>query len=165
MQSECPSEKRSPKPKKDRQHVRLAEDSEELGTSDSEDGFHASIFTLESKTQHLKISAPAVKDPVRIEGVDLEMEVDTGAAASIMNYTRDFKNLALSNKTLHACTKTPLDIAGQILDDVEYNDQRLTLPLLIVRAEKYAPPLLGRVWMPKICLDLKNLLSLSNGQF
>ena len=33
LQSECPSEKRSPKPKKDRQHVRLAEDSEELGTS------------------------------------------------------------------------------------------------------------------------------------
>ena len=167
MQSECPSEKRSPKPKKDRQHVRLAADSEELGTSDSEDRFHASIFTLESNTQHLKISAPAVKDPVRIEGVDLEMEVDTGAAASIMNYTRDFKNLALRpvNKTLHACTGTPLDIAGQILVDVEYNDQRLTLPLLIVRAEKYAPPLLGRVWMPKICLDLKNLFSLSNGQF
>ena len=155
MQSECPSEKRSPKTKKDRQHVRLAKDSEELGTSDSEDGFHASIFTLKSKKQHLKISAPAVKDPVRIEGVDLEMEVDTGAAASIMNYTRDFKNLALR----------PVDIAGQILVDVEYNDQRLTIPLLIVRAEKYASPLLGRVWMPKICLDLKNLLSLSNGQF
>ena len=47
LQSECLSEKRSPKPKKDRQHVRLAKDSEELGTSDSKDGFQAPIFTLE----------------------------------------------------------------------------------------------------------------------
>ena len=47
LQSECLSEKRSPKPKKRRQHVRLAKDSEELGRSDSEDGFHAPIFTLE----------------------------------------------------------------------------------------------------------------------
>ena len=107
---------------------------------------------------------------MRIEGVDLEMEVDTGAAASIMNYTdyaRYFKNLALRpvNKTFHAYTGTPLDIAGQILVDVEYNHQQLTLPLLIVRAEKYAPPLLGRVWMLNIRLNLKNLFSPSNGQF
>ena len=87
MQSECPSGKRSLKPKKDRQHVRLAEDIEELGTSDSEDGLHASIFTLESKKQHSKVSAHAVTVPVRIEGVDLQMEVDTGEASSIMNYT------------------------------------------------------------------------------
>jgi len=170
LQSECPSEKCSPKPKQDKQHVRLAQDSEELGTSDSEDGFQASIFTLESKTQHSKISAPAVKVPVRIEGVDLQMEVDAGAAASIMNYTdyvRYFKYLALRpvNKTFHAYTGTPLDIVGQILVNVEYIDQQLTLPLLIVRAEKYAPPLLGRAWMTKIRLDWKNLFSPSNGQF
>ena len=41
----------------------------------------------------------------------------------------------------------------------------MTLPLLIVRAEKYAPPLLGRAWMTKICLDWKNLFSPSKGQF
>ena len=170
LQSECPSEKRSPKPKQDKQHVRLAEDSEELGTSDSEDGFLASIFTLESKTQYSKISAPAVKVPMRIEGVDLQMEVDTGAAASIMNYTdymRYFKYLALRpvNETFHAYTGTPLDIVGQIMVNVEYIDQQLTLLLLIVRAEKYAPLLLGRAWMTKIRLDWKNLFSPSNGQF
>ena len=130
-----------------------------------------SIFTLESKTQHSKISALAVKVPVRIEGVDLQMEVDTGAAASIMNYTDYvwyFKYLALRpvNKTFHAYTGAPLEIAGQILVEVEYNDQQLlTLPLLIVRAEKYAPPLLGRAWLTKIRLDWKNLFSPSNGQF
>ena len=79
------------------------------------------------KTQHLNISAPAVKVSVRIEGVDLQMEVDTGAAASIINYTdyaRYFKYLALRpvNKTFHAYTGSPLDIAGQILVDEKYND-------------------------------------------
>ena len=49
--------------------------------------------------------------------------------------------------------------------DVEYNDQQLTQPLLIVRANKYAPPLLGRAWMTKVRLDWKNLFSPSNGQF
>ena len=112
MQSECPNGKSSPKPKKDRQHVRLAEDVKELETSDSEDGFRASIFSLES--QDLKISAPAVKVPVWIEDVDFQMEVDPGAAASIMGYTdyeRYFKYLALRpvNKSFHAYTGTPLD--------------------------------------------------------
>ena len=170
LQSECPNGKCSPKPKKDRQYVRLAEDFEKLETSDSEDGLHASIFTLESKSQDLKISAPAVKVPVRIEDVDFQMEVDTGAAASVMNYTdyaRYFKCLALRpvKKSFHAYTGTPLDIAGQILVDLKYNDQQLTLLLLIVRAKKYAPPLLARAWMTKIRLDWKNLLSPSNAQF
>ena len=147
LQSECPNGKSSPKPKKDRQHVRLAEDFKELETSDSEDGFRASTFSLESESEDLKISAPAVKVPLRIEDVDFQMEVDTGAAASIMSYTdyqRHFKYLALRpvNKSFHAYTGTPLDIAGQVLVDVEHNDQQLTLPLLIVRAEKYALPCL-----------------------
>ena len=98
LQSECPNGKSPPNPKKDRQHVRLAEDSEELGPSNSEDGFHASIFTLESESRDSKISAPAVKVPVRIEDVDFQMEVDAGAAASIVSYTdyeRYSKYLAL----------------------------------------------------------------------
>ena len=98
MQSESPNGKSSPKPKKDGHHVRLAEDIKELETRDLEDGFRATIFSLESESQDLKISAPAVKVPVRIEDVDFQMEVDTGAAASIMSYTdyeRYFKYLAL----------------------------------------------------------------------
>ena len=82
-------------------------------------------FTLESEPKDLKISFFAVKVPVRIEEVDFQMEVDTGAAASIMRYTdyeRYFKYLALGpvNKSFHACTGTPLDIAGHDLVGVEH---------------------------------------------
>ena len=97
-------------------------DLKELETGDSEDGFHASIFSLKSESQDFKISAFALKDPVQIEDVDFQMEVDTGAAASIMSYTDYkgyFKYLALRpvNKSFHAYTGTPLDIAGQVLVD------------------------------------------------
>ena len=58
-----------------------------------------------------------------------------------------------------------LNITGQVVVDVEHNAQQLTLPLLIVRAKKYAPLLLGKAWMMKIHLDWTNLFSPSNGQF
>ena len=41
----------------------------------------------------------------------------------------------------------------------------MTLPFLIVRAEKYAPSLLGGAWMTRIRLDWKNLFLPSNGEF
>ena len=85
------------------------------------------FVSLESESQDLKISAPAVKVPVRIADVDFQMEVDTVAAASIMSYTvyeRYFKYLAVwpVNKSFHAYTGTALDIAGQVFVDVEHND-------------------------------------------
>lgn len=52
-----------------------------------------------------------------------------------------------------------MDVAGQILVDVEHNGQQATLPLLVVRAESYAPPLLGRSWLTKIRLDWSTLFS------
>ena len=106
----------------------------------------------QSKTQVSKILTPAIKVPVKIEDVEFLMEVDNGAAASVMSYAdyeRYFKYLALRpvNRSFHAYAGTPLDIAGQVLVDVDCNGQQMTLPLLIVRAERYAPPLFGRVWM------------------
>ena len=92
----------------------------------SEGGFHASIFCLESESQDLKISAPAVRAAMQIEDVDFQIEVDTGAAASItslMDYEQYFKYLTLRpvNKSFHAYTGMPLDIAGQVLVEVEHN--------------------------------------------
>ena len=128
------------------------------------DGAHS------SDSQNSVFSSPAVKVPVRIEDVEFRMEIYTGAAASILSYSdyeRYFKYLALRpvERSFHAYAGTPLNIAGQILVDVEHNGQRATLPLLVGRAEQYAPPLLGRSWMTKIRLDWKNLFSPPMGQF
>ena len=175
LQSECRNTK-SPRQKAERkQHVRHADqDSEAEGSEETEDEFFGSIFSLDgvhhTESRNSGISAPAVKVPVRIEDVEFQMEVDTGAAASILSYAdyeRYFKYLALRpvERSFHAYAGTLLDIAGQILVDVEHNDQHATLPLLVVRAERYAPPLLGRSWMTKIRLDWRNLFTPPNGQF
>ena len=89
------------------------------------DGAHS------SDSQNSVFSAPAVKVPVRIEDVEFRMEIDTGAAASILSYAdyeRYFKYLALRpvERSFHAYAGTPLNIAGQILVDVEHNGQRAT---------------------------------------
>ena len=106
-----------------------------------------------------------MKVPVTIEDIDFQMGIDTGAAASILSYVeyeRHFMYLALRpvDGSFHAYDGTPLDIAGQIIVDVEHNGQRATLPLLAVRTERYALPLLERSWMPKISLEWKGRFSL-----
>ena len=148
LKSECPSGKPLRK-LASKQHVHHTEQDSEAGVLDyAGDEFLGSIFTLEEnqKSEPCKagLSASAVKVPVQIEEVEFLMEVDTGAAASILNYAdyeRYFKYLALRpvQRSFHAYAGTPLDIAGQILVDVNYNGRRATLPLLVVRAERYAP--------------------------
>ena len=175
LQSECRNEKPPPKRTTGKQHVHHTnQDSEAEVFDDIGDEFLGSIFNLEESQKpglrKFGLSAPAVKVPVQIEDVNFQMEVDTGAAVSILNYAdyeRYFKYLALRpvERSFHAYAGTPLDVAGQILVDVEHNGQRATLPLLVVRAERYAPPLLGRSWMMKIRLDWANLFPSSNGQF
>ena len=56
-------------------------------------------------------------------------------------------------------------LTGSALPRRRKIDMSVSLPLLIVRAEKYAPPLLGTAYKTKIPLDWKNLFLPSNGQF
>ena len=89
LQSECRNTK-SPRQKAERkQHVRHADqDSEAEVSEETEDEFFGLIFSLDgvhhTESQNSGISAPAVKVPVRIEDVEFQMQVDTGAAASIL---------------------------------------------------------------------------------
>lgn len=48
-----------------------------------------------------------------------------------------------ASRKLHAYAVTPLDIAGQIVVHVKYNEQEADLPIIVIRADRYAPPLLG----------------------
>ncbi|XP_068739023.1 uncharacterized protein [Montipora capricornis] len=163
LRSECRNTKPPRSKAEGRQHVRLADqDAAEETPLGGEDQFFESIFNLDgaqsSASQNSGMATSAVKVPVLIENTEFLMEVDTGAAASILGYSDDerpFKHFALRpvQRTFHAYTGTHLDVVGQILVDVEHNGQRATLPLLVVCAESYAPPLLGRSLLTKIRLD------------
>ncbi|XP_072041093.1 uncharacterized protein [Amphiura filiformis] len=88
--------------------------------------------------------------PVEIEGVNLQMELDTGAEPSMVNikdYLKHFRNFPLKpvSRPLHAYAGTPLNLAGEINVDVKYQDQHAgLLRLVVVDADSYAPPLFGR---------------------
>ena len=175
LQSECRKGRSLSKKFAGKQHVRhTGQDFEDGGPGDTREEFFGSLFSLERnqkpEIRKPRLAAPAVKVPVRIEHVEFHMEVDTGAAASILNYEdyeRYFNHSVLRpvERSFHAYAGTLLDIAGQIMVHVEHNRQRATLPLLVVRAERYAPPLLGRSWLMNVRLDWKNLFPSHNGQF
>ena len=155
LQSECRNEKPPPKRMTGKRHVHHTNlDSEAVVSDDSADEFLGSIFNLEESqkqgSRKSGLSAPAVKVPVLIEDVNFQMEVDTGASVSILNYSdyeRHFKYLALRpvEKSFHAYAGIPLDVAGQILVDVVHNGQQATLPAISRACRTLHPTVTGKI--------------------
>ena len=91
-----------------------------------------------------------------VNGVPLEMELDTGASVSIVTETtwKDrFPGVQLENTGIQLKTYTgeELRVLGQIQVHVKYENQEHQLPLLVVEGE--GPPLFGRNWLRKIQLN------------
>ena len=100
---------------------------------------------------------------VKVNQANLQMEVDTGASASIISeetYLRLWQKgqkpiLQPSSVKLRTYTGEELKVQGAISITVEYEDQKETLSLLVVAGT--GPSLLGRDWLLKIRLDWQNL--------
>ena len=91
-----------------------------------------------------------------IEGKPVEMEIDTGAAVSIMaerTYQQLFSHKPLQPSTvrLTTCTQSPIHVKGQLLVQVYYGQQTFDLTLVVVAGS--GPSLLGRNWLQSIRLD------------
>ena len=130
---------------------------------DDETGFVDSLFNIDSKS-----SSAAIKVMLQVDGQDLEMELDTGAAVSIINfdvYEKMFKHLPLQpvQRPLHTYTGTKLEVAGEVSVNVCYKGQEKVLPLIVVKTARKAPPLLGRTWLAEIQLDWPQIMS--HGQY
>ena len=98
-----------------------------------------------------------------LNATEVEMEVDTGASATIMSedtYRRSWSKakaplLLQTHSKLHTYTGEPLKVLGEITVDVQYGKQSATLPLVVVQGS--GPTLLGRDWLQKITLDWKGI--------
>ena len=117
-----------------------------------------------TKTTPQSVGDKSINVPVVIEGVALEMELDTGAAVSIVSYADYLKYfchipLSTTTKQLHVYSGSPLVVAGEITVKVKYNAQEYQLPMLVVKADKEAPPLFGRSWLRVIKLDWPTIFS------
>ena len=92
----------------------------------------------------------------KVNGITLNMEVDTGASVSIISentYKKCFQNckLAKTNVKLKTYTGEKIEVLGQIQVTVKYQDQVCELPLIVVKGNGF--PLFGRNWLKEIRLN------------
>ena len=100
---------------------------------------------------------------VKAHSANLEMELDTGASASIISeetYRTLWKNeqappLRKTDTKLRTYTGEALHLKGVITVDVQYNGQSEPLELIVVAGS--GPSLLGRDWLHKLKLDWKGI--------
>ena len=94
--------------------------------------------------------------PVTINGKEIKMELDAGAAVSLISkelWRSMFPAVEVDSSEVHLTTytKEPLIIIGQKVVEVQYKDQKKNLILVIV--EGNGPALLGRDWLMHIKIN------------
>ena len=105
------------------------------------------------------------KSPYTVElsvnGAPLKMEVDTGAAVSLISeatYKRLWKNppkLKPTTTRLRTYSGQQLVVLGTLVVNVKYETQQVARSLIVVKGS--GPSLLGRDWLTMIRLDWKSL--------
>ncbi|KAL5489233.1 hypothetical protein EMCRGX_G018302 [Ephydatia muelleri] len=127
--------------------------------------FWGTIKTKNNGTDQWK-GGHALVVEVMVDSLPLKMELDTGAAVSLLPYAlyrERYSHLSLQNtKTcLRIYTGERIYPKGEVLVKVKKGRQETTLPLLVV--EGNGPPLLGRDWLAHIPIDWKEIKTLSRG--
>ena len=93
---------------------------------------------------------------LKVHGEPLQMELDTGAAVSVMS-EQTYKTVWNAEKAppmqpakvqLHVYTGGTIPVVGVVNVTVNHNNQTKQLPLLIVKGE--GPTLLGRDWLTQL---------------
>ena len=99
---------------------------------------------------------------VRINNKHLQMELDTGAAVSVVSeqeWNQLFPAVKLDEyvgSPLRGYSGHRLEVKGQKEVEVQYNKQTLKLPLIVIRGQQ-RPALLGRDWLCHLKLNWKQL--------
>ena len=103
---------------------------------------------------------------LELNGKPLEMEIDTGAAASIISEMTKkalFRTAKLraSPITLHTYSSEPLAVLGRLLVHVHYKGYSGTHPLMVVKGK--GSSLIGRDWLSVIRIDWASIKALTLG--
>ena len=110
--------------------------------------------------------APYVVE-MRVQGSQLDMEVDTGASVSLVpkhvydQYLRDMQLEPVRGIVLKGYSGSNIPVLGRVTPIVEHNGQREKLPLLVVDCAS-RPCLLGRDWLAKLRLDWLTIVGRMN---
>ena len=127
-------------------------DQESESADDSPDDF--AVYKVGS------CAARPITAQLKINGVQLTMEVDTGAAVSIISertQKKAFPKASLQKTTvkLRTYTEEPMSVLGEMQVDVTYQQSTHVLTLYVVQG--IGPTLLGRNWLQYIRLDWRSL--------
>ena len=117
------------------------------------------LFSVKAEGEDIESESDIVKPYyvfLRVNDKRLKMEVDTGAAVSVISeslYKRRFrkKKLMPSNCVLRTYSKQSLRLLGSISVTAKCNGITRVLTLLVVKGN--GPALLGRDWIKKLKLD------------
>ena len=156
IQTVCRSTKKNAEP--DRKHNSQSKSRQKpVHELEADDQFTLELYTLKS-------SSPKIMVPVRVNDVKTQMELDTGAAISVMtlgDFRRIFRKDPLLTPTkikLKTYTNEVITPLGQVQVSVETNGQTASLPLLIL--EKGSNPIFGRDWLSTFKLAWKDIHSI-----
>ena len=105
------------------------------------------LFTFRNK------STPPILIDLELNNRNIVMELDTGAAMSLISETIKKElfptvNLRHSEVVLKTYTSEKITVLGEMDVDVKYGDQENTLTLLVIKGP--GPSLIGRNWMSHI---------------
>ena len=124
--------------------------------SSSEDHLH-SIFQLGKDSSKYMIT-------VKINGIPVEMEVDSGAERSTVPNSlfnerlSSVCKLSPSKVSLHQYDHSPLTIAGECCANVEFNGHNMKATFVVVSITG-KHPLFGRDWLQLLGIDLTALVN------
>ena len=145
--SKTPSKKLKHKPKTHHVHKEPEE-------SSSEDEFKLKKLD--------KRSSDPIIVQMQVNGTNLDMEVDTGAALSVISETTRWA--VFPNDTLHPSslilktyTDERMEVTGTLNVRVRYGEQKQKLVLVVVAGD--GPSLLGRNWLKYIRLDWSGIFA------
>ena len=161
LQRVCKSKKKPPPPKfnptkrrKSRKVGRLGDEEDEESEEEIDEEECNKLFHVAKGPS--SINAPPIKVKVRVDECVISMEVDTGAAMSLMSEATFSKlwpgrELHPSQVRLQTYSKEPLTILGCCNVNVCYQGQTAKMPLQIIKGS--GPTLMGRDWLSRIRLD------------
>ena len=163
IQTVCPQPKRRKNEKKNR-NVRQVEAHEAEDDTSDNTQFDKTIPMKALKIN--KVSVTPFLETLDINGIPLTMEIDTGAAVSVIG-AADMNKLNLHNSlrntdvTLSTYTKEPIKPLGVCQVNVKYKSKNYGPLELYVLESTDVSPLLGRTWLKEIRLDWSSIKRLA----
>ena len=116
------------------------------------------LFLVRRKSSNLPLTICVIAD-----GANVEFEVDTGAAVSLISQAKfndawpplQRPRLRRTDVVLRTYTGEKLPVLGQIQVNVIFRDKTVSLPLVVVKGD--GPTLMGGDWIGKLEVELQQL--------